>query len=92
MGVEYAHLLRHTYQPLVDNTKETGLLLHKIGINTIRCILKLIPLHGIQSFGALSYVWDDMINKETLLLDGVPCPVTGNLYVALLHLRKDDED
>lgn len=43
-------------------------------------------------YEALSYVWGNRQSADMIWLDGYPFEVTENLYEALMHLRRPNED
>jgi hypothetical protein len=89
--------LRHPYKPLQDATQEIRLLqLHSRrrnvpGDDTIRCSLAHTSLGDVGYFEALSYTWGDTTNQKMIQVNGQPFQVTNNLYIALQHLRRDNE-
>ena len=44
-----------------------------------------------QSYDALSYVWGSTLDKKQIQCNGNVIDVTPNLYMALLHLRRETE-
>lgn len=54
----------------------------------IVCNLSTISLGAVKcdTFNALSYVWGNARQQQTIKLDGVPITVTANLAVALRSL------
>jgi len=97
MDVTQADTLRHFYRPLRDTSDEIRLLqLHSkqrnaLGDDTIGCSLARTSLSDVGSFEALSYTWGDARNRKTIQVNGRQFQVTHNLYVALQHLRRDNE-
>ena len=53
----------------------------------IKCQLAWENLRNNPDFEALSYVWGNPQDSRTIEVNGVPCPVTYNLEVALRHFR-----
>ncbi|KAI1650746.1 HET-domain-containing protein [Daldinia loculata] len=70
------------------------------GTGAIECLLHQIPLEertplgewAPSYFNALSYVWGDMTDKMTILLEGEPFQVTRNLFRALYEIREMPDD
>jgi hypothetical protein len=60
----------------------------------VRIVCNLI--HAFEddkpNYQALSYTWGPTNDTETILLNGVPIPVTRNLADALKHIRADSVD
>ncbi|KAI1658542.1 HET-domain-containing protein [Daldinia decipiens] len=64
------------------------------GTDHIECLLHQIPLEEVapRPFSALSYVWGDVTDKRTILLEGERFQVTRNLFIALGGIREGPED
>ncbi|OTB08135.1 hypothetical protein M426DRAFT_7941 [Hypoxylon sp. CI-4A] len=62
------------------------------GTGPIECTLHQIPIAKVPAFWALSYVWGDATEKETITLEGKPFQVTKNLYGALHQFRQRPYD
>lgn len=61
------------------------------GDDPVRCELIASHLGKIGGrYEALSYTWGDSSLKFSILLNGQPFDISGNLYSALLHLRRPD--
>ncbi|KAK2613210.1 hypothetical protein N8I77_000137 [Diaporthe amygdali] len=60
----------------------------------IRCEIFETFLHQVEGvpYEALSYVWGSEESVDKIWLDECPFQVTKNLYQALTHLRRPDED
>lgn len=60
----------------------------------IKCEMFETYLHEVEGvpYEALSYVWGARRSTDMICLDGCPFEVTENLYEALRHLRRLDED
>lgn len=60
----------------------------------IKCEIFETYLHQVEGvpYEALSYVWGTRQSEEMILLDGCLFEGTRNLYEALAHLRRPDED
>lgn len=60
----------------------------------IQCEMFETYLHQIEGvpYEALSYVWGTRLSADRIWLDGCEFGVTENLYEALIHLRRPDED
>ncbi|KAI1210889.1 HET-domain-containing protein [Annulohypoxylon truncatum] len=80
----------YPYQPL----GETDIRLLRIvpGTGDVECLLHQMPLAEVRFFYALSYVWGDMMDKKTIILEGKPFQVTKNLYEALHQFRERPHD
>ena len=67
------------------------LLPHESGNAPIQCQLFNYTLQDsgrrTHPYDALSYVWGDWVNPESIFIAGHKLPVTQNLYRALLRLR-----
>lgn len=63
-------------------------------IEPIRCQMFESYLHQAEGipYEALSYVWGNRQSADMIWLDGYHFEVTKNLYEALVHLRRQDED
>ncbi|KAK8017253.1 hypothetical protein PG991_008329 [Apiospora marii] len=53
----------------------------------IRCSLKVVSLDDTSEFDALSYVWGDVDDCETIYVESESMLVTANLVAALRRLR-----
>ncbi|OTA96145.1 hypothetical protein M434DRAFT_393232 [Hypoxylon sp. CO27-5] len=73
---------------------ETDVRLLRIvpGKGNIECLLHQIPLTEVKFFYALSYVWGDVTEKKTIMLEGQPFQITQNLYEALHQFRERPYD
>ena len=60
--------------------------------DNISCSLSTVSQNGNPHYWALSYVWGSQEDPKSILLDNIKWHVTRNLYTALSHLRKQDED
>lgn len=62
--------------------------------HTIECEIFETYLHQVEGvpYEALSYVWGASQSADVICLNGCPFGVTENLYEALAHLRRPDED
>ncbi|KAJ8115999.1 hypothetical protein OPT61_g2479 [Boeremia exigua] len=65
----------------VERSRDDGVL---------RCKLICAPLTEHLNFHALSYVWGDPANKQTILVNDQPFEVTQNLYNFLNQVWKDE--
>lgn len=87
----------YLYKPFHNAVNEIRLLqLHSRhwnppGDNSIRCSLVHTSLSEVGSSEALSYAWGDATNQKTIQVNGRPFQVTNNLYIALHHLRRENE-
>ncbi|KAI0840942.1 hypothetical protein F5Y06DRAFT_233735 [Hypoxylon sp. FL0890] len=75
----------------LDET-EVRLLRILPGTGPIECIIHQMPLAEVICFYALSYVWGDATEKETIILEGQPFHITKNLYEALYQFRQRPYD
>jgi hypothetical protein len=82
------------YQPLLpgrDRIRLLRLLPHESRNAPIQCQLFNYTLQDsgrrTHPYEALSYVWGDWVNPESISVDGYKLLVTQNLYKALSHLR-----
>jgi hypothetical protein len=57
----------------------------------LRCKLHCAPLTEDLNFHALSYVWGDPADKQTILVNGQPFEITQNLYNFLNQSWKDED-
>lgn len=57
----------------------------------LRCKLICAPLTEDLKFHALSYVWGDPADKQTILVDEQPFEITQNLYNFLNQVWKDED-
>ncbi|KAF9696939.1 hypothetical protein EKO04_004716 [Ascochyta lentis] len=98
MDFKQASTESYLYKPLHNAKKDIRLLLlhgreeNKLEDDTIRCSLQHIPLQNATSFEALSYVWGEAAGERAILLNGQRYTTTNNLYTALVHLRRNNED
>lgn len=78
------------YQPLDPSRSEIRLIeiLQGEPTDAIRCNLTTVGLHELPIFAALSYVWGDEADGETIYLNGHAVQATRNLGAALRHLRQ----
>lgn len=88
---------KYTYEPLNLGRPAIRLLsLHRGGTSSeISCSLFQAELHqrdNAISYEALSYTWGSPDMTETIIVDGYHLNVTSHLYIALQHLRYEDED
>jgi hypothetical protein len=58
----------------------------------ISCSLRTVSLLANPDFLALSYTWGDPKIRKSIAVDGTSVDVTKNLWDALCHIRKDDEE
>jgi hypothetical protein len=75
-----------------DSIRLLSLLPNEDKTAAVQC--KLHNNHSLQEsstrthlYEALSYVWGDKSDPQTIMINGCPVSVTKNLYAALLHLR-----
>lgn len=86
-------MARFSYEPLQpgpDSIRLLRLIPNENFTGPIQCELIDYSLEGSTqhySFEALSYVWGDWTDAESILVNNQPLPVTANLHAALLHLR-----
>lgn len=98
MHVEGENLPVYGYRPLNNEARDIRLLVlqrrqqKERENSTLRCHIRHTSLEDAMQFEALSYVWGETTDKATAHIDGRPHPITQNLHVALMHLRRDDED
>ncbi|KAI1361366.1 heterokaryon incompatibility protein-domain-containing protein [Xylaria arbuscula] len=57
----------------------------------IACLLHEVEWSKLPKYEALSYAWGDPHDKTTITVHGKKLEVTKSLYVALTHLRYEDE-
>jgi hypothetical protein len=62
------------------------------GSAELRCTLRTTELKEAPLYQALSYVWGDSSDVASVLVNAQNVPVTRNLFDALQHLRRTDED
>jgi hypothetical protein len=73
----------YVYQPLED-PNSTIRLINILSITPdICCKLRVVSLENKPVFSALSYMWGDTTEQETVVVDGRPTSVTTNLAHAL---------
>ena len=79
----------YSYQPLSVSKNEFRLLqvLEVDETEEIHAQLANHTLDDVPRYHALSYCWGKASAKKSILLNGLACPVTENLYNALLALR-----
>jgi hypothetical protein len=80
-----------SYNTLAESCKEIRLLSLLPGRwdDPITCNLVTISLNVTHPpFETLSYVWQGVVETNTVVVDGTTCRVTGNLFLALRRLRK----
>ena len=74
-----------------DSIRLLGLMPNEDENAPIHCRLHHYPLqklnNGTHLYEALSYVWGDWVNPESISVDGYKLLVTQNLSKALSHLR-----
>jgi Heterokaryon incompatibility protein (HET) len=56
-------------------------------VDTVECSIPNFPLADPLPYVALSYCWGSDRQSATMILDGVPVPITENLQRALRRLR-----
>lgn len=80
---------RITYSRLDPSLREIRLLRIHPGHHdeTVRCSLTIVSLDDRPEFEALSYVWGNASDTQTIYVDNVPFPATTNLESALRHIR-----
>ncbi|KAK3334182.1 hypothetical protein B0T19DRAFT_148031 [Cercophora scortea] len=81
---------RHIYQPLQGNeirVVKVRPFFPGDDMNRIEARLYHVPLDSSADFFALSYVWGDASQTQTISLDGHDFPVTNNLWWALFYIR-----
>lgn len=87
-------MAKFSYQPL-DRSKNEIRLVHVLpsleSAPRVECSLVHVSLDAQPVYQALSYTWDSNVLSETILLDGSPFKVTGNLELALLRIRHPTE-
>ncbi|OAL46410.1 HET-domain-containing protein [Pyrenochaeta sp. DS3sAY3a] len=75
------------YKPLIND--EIRLIrLDRGSEPIISCKVVHVPLSQDPVFWALSYTWGSLNNKEKILVNDTPFPITLNLFEALLEIRK----
>jgi tetratricopeptide (TPR) repeat protein len=79
---------RYIYSPLSGDGREIRIVSVKNlpGSTALQVTLTHTPLDCAPSYEALSYVWGDMQEPRTLMLNGYPLEITRNLWTALQHL------
>jgi hypothetical protein len=83
------------YSHLNEDRTQIRVLRIQQGLSTqpIRCELQIVSINEDSvPFEALSYVWGKEHSPTPIFLCGQPYKVTSNLYSALQHLRKSDEE
>ncbi|KAI1142325.1 HET-domain-containing protein [Hypoxylon sp. FL0543] len=80
----------YPYRELVED--DIRLLRILPGTGDIECLLHQMPLAEAKDFYALSYVWGDVTEKKTIMLEGRPFQVTQSLYEALHQFREQPVD
>jgi hypothetical protein len=60
--------------------------------NDLHCSLETVQLSQKPQYEALSYVWGNQNDPETIILNGHEFKVTQNLNAALRHLRRPDSE
>ena len=80
------------YKPLSPAVAEIRLFILSPGQNStpLRGHLRTVSLDEDPEFEALSYVWGDPADRESITLEDEPFPVTHNLHAALHTLRRHD--
>ena len=74
------------YQPLSRERKEIRLLqLISVSDDEIACTLEAVSLQDGLPFTALSYVWGDHNNRESITVNGQTMDITVSLASALRH-------
>jgi len=89
MGIKYSVL----YAPLNDEKAEVRIvdvLPDDEPTSQIRCEMNTISLEQDPNFHALSYVWGDKYQVETISINGYQIKVTKNLADALRRIRRPD--
>ncbi|CAH0027526.1 unnamed protein product [Clonostachys rhizophaga] len=76
------------YQPLNAFRQEIRLIEVLSIEEPIVCQLSVVSLLEKPRYSALSYVWGDAANKETIMVNGMMVPVTVNLKAALRHFGR----
>ena len=82
------------YHPLDSTKREIRLVTLKAGAepDQLACQLMSVSLNGSTSYYALSYVWGDPNDRESIFLNGHAFEVTHNLAIALRYLRNPRDD
>lgn len=80
----------YPYRGLGD--AEVRLLRIVPGTGTIECLLEQMPLASVRFFYALSYVWGDPTEQETIMLNGQRFHITRNLWEVLHQFRQRPYD
>ena len=62
------------------------------GADPVKCELETVSLDDEPLYKALSYVWGQIENKKTILVNGQKFKVTQNLGIALQYLRHREDD
>ena len=57
----------------------------------IHCTFSIVSLDDKPDYEALSYVWGDAKNRDSVTLHGHTFPITRKLFDALFHMRQSDE-
>lgn len=83
-----------SYKPLIERDSIRLIILQpalhdseEVQCGLIHTTLSQCENDIFDHYTALSYVWGDTTDLRTILLDELPCSVTGNLYLALRDLR-----
>ncbi|KAI5868504.1 HET-domain-containing protein [Durotheca rogersii] len=76
----------YPYRRLVDD--DIRLLRITSGSGPVECTLHQLPLGTVRHFHPLSYVWGDVEDRRSIILEGRPFTVTKNLYEALYQFRQ----
>lgn len=79
--------------PHVESTHDEIRVLHLLPTSTaydIRCELHVANLSAPPSYEALSYVWGEKQNPQTITVDGHPFNITRALHAALENLLPED--
>ncbi|CAH0047200.1 unnamed protein product [Clonostachys solani] len=76
------------YQPLNTDRQEIRLIEVLSIEEPVVCQISVVSLLEKPRYSALSYVWGDAANRETIMVNGMIIPVTVNLKAALRHFGR----
>jgi Heterokaryon incompatibility protein (HET) len=84
----------YEFRPLYDDPRTMRLLIllpSEDWYSRIECSLAIDAFDNHPRYTALSYVWGDPGERESILINGRRFDVMNNLHVALRHLRLKSE-
>ncbi|KAF2469448.1 uncharacterized protein BDR25DRAFT_289012, partial [Lindgomyces ingoldianus] len=84
---------KNIYSPLPLGDTEIRLVTIVPGIleDPMVCILEAVSLDSPLAYEALSYVWGNLDDSRTIIVNNAPADVTSNLDMALRYIRHPEE-